>query len=359
VLSVAALIYGAYLLIGALQTIAPDTVTTLTFGIPDVAIPVPTQLFALICGAIYVIAGGAGLAPAGAVPSRVRTILLVIAGVLIIPSMLMIAAAGNSTNVTTLLQVSLRLSTPLVLGALAGIWCERSGVTNIAIEGMMLTGACFGFVTFSLLGSRMGTPEAQALGVMIAVLSGGIMSLLHGWLSLTFRTNQIVSGTVINILALGITSFVRREVLFSNEAGRATINPIPIPFLSDIPVVGDIFFQGKPIFYAMFVLLIVTHVMLFYTRWGLRTRAVGENPRAADTLGINVLRNRWINIFIGGLIAGLAGAWLSLETAGSFDDNMTSGTGFIALAAMIFGKWTPFGAFAGGLLFGFCRWCPT
>jgi simple sugar transport system permease protein len=117
--------------------------------------------------------------------------------------------------------------------------------------------------------------------------------------------------------------------------------------------VGDVFFFGRPIFYSMFIILIVTHVVLFYTRWGLRTRAVGENPRAADTLGIKVNRNRWINVIIGGLIAGLAGAWFSLETNGSFDDNMTSGRGFIALAAMIFGKWTPIGAFGGGLLFGF------
>ncbi|MBE2267070.1 MAG: ABC transporter permease, partial [Anaerolinea sp.] len=131
------------------------------------------------------------------------------------------------------------------------------------------------------------------------------------------------------------------------------LQPISIPVLSDIPVVGEVLFEGRPIFYSMFILLIVTHVVLFYTRWGLRTRAVGENPRAADSLGINVIRNRWINVIIGGLIAGLAGAWFSLETNGSFDDNMTSGRGFIALAAMIFGKYTPIGAFGGGLLFGF------
>src|SRR5690606_35195017 len=151
----------------------------------------------------------------------------------------------------------------------------------------------------------------------------------------------IVSGTVINILAVGITSFLRREVLFSSEAGRETLQAIRIPVLADIPVLGDVLFNGRPIFYAMFFLLVVTHVVLFYTRWGLRTRAVGENPHAADTLGINVIRNRWINVLIGGLIAGLAGAWFSLETTGNFEDNMTSGRGFIGLAAMIFGKWTP------------------
>jgi simple sugar transport system permease protein len=146
---------------------------------------------------------------------------------------------------------------------------------------------------------------------------------------------------------------VRREVLLSSEAGRETLGAFNVPFLADIPVVGDVFFKGRPVFYAMFILLIVTHIVLFYTRWGLRTRAVGENPHAADTLGINVNRMRWINVVIGGLIAGLAGAWFSLETTGAFDDSMTSGRGFIALAAMIFGKWTPLGAFGGGLLFGF------
>jgi len=193
----------------------------------------------------------------------------------------------------------------------------------------------------------------QPLGVLVSILSGGMMAVLHAWLSITFKTDQIVSGTVINILALGITSFLRREVLISSEAGRGTLPTINIPILSDIPVLGDVFFSGKPIFYSMFILLIVTHVVLFHTRWGLRTRAVGENPKAADTLGVNVIRNRWINVIIGGLIAGLAGAWFSLETTGSFDDGMTSGRGFISLAAMIFGKWMPFGAFGGGLLFGF------
>jgi general nucleoside transport system permease protein len=218
---------------------------------------------------------------------------------------------------------------------------------------MMLMGACNGFVVFTVLAPSLPTGSAQLVGLIVSTLSGGVMSLLLAWLAITFKTNQIVAGTVINIMAVGITSFIRREVLFSSEAGRGTLAPWPVPVLSDVPVVGEIFFSGRPIFYLMFVLVIATHIMLYYTRWGLRTRAVGENPRAADTLGVNVIRNRWINVFIGGLIAGLAGAWFSLETTGSFDDNMTSGRGFIALAAMIFGKWTPFGAFAGGILFGF------
>lgn len=346
------IVLGAWLVVGGAGSIPGDVTTRLTFGtdLPDLTIP--TLGFALVVGLLYVGGGIVGLLP-GENLRRTRWVWLFLNGVLVIPTVLIIAAAGNSTNVTVMLSVSMRLATPIVMGALAGIWCERSGVVNIAIEGMMLSGACFGFVAFTLLSPSLGTPNAQAAGVIVAVLSGGAMALLHGWLSITFKTDQVVSGTVINILAIGLTSFARREVLLSSTAGRETLQIIPIPVLSKIPVVGEVFFQGRPIFYGMFILIIVTHVVLFYTRWGLRTRAVGENPRAADTLGINVKRNRWINVFIGGLIAGLAGAWFSLETTGGFDDNMTSGRGFIALAAMIFGKYTPIGAFGGALLFGF------
>ena len=221
----------------------------------------------------------------------------------------------------------------------------------------------------------MDNGSALFIGVIFAVLAGGVMAALHAWLSITFRTDQIVSGTVINILAVGLTSFMRREILLgAQDAGRETLQAVPfeqianfpplrslldqlggLPLFGDVlfPLLEEVIFSGKPIFYMMFILLLLTHVILFYTRWGLRTRAVGENPRAADTLGINVQRTRWINVIIAGFIAGLAGAWLSLETTGTFDDNMTAGRGFIALAAMIFGKWLPFGAFGGGLLFGF------
>jgi simple sugar transport system permease protein len=355
IFSILFILIGAWLIIGGSNSIDGSTVTRLTFGANVSDLLVPTLSYSIVVGVLYVLGGIVGLVgnESSTAMRRLRWGWLFLNGLLIIPTVLIVAAAGNSTNVTVMLQVSLRLATPIVMGALAGIWCERSGVVNIAIEGMMLSGACFGFVALTLLAPSMGTPQAQLVGILVATASGGLMALLHGWLSITFKTDQVVSGTVINILAVGLTSFVRREILFSSEAGRETLGQLPIPVLSDIPVVGDVLFQGRPIFYMMFVLLVVTHVVLFYTRWGLRTRAVGENPRAADTVGINVIRNRWINVFIGGLIAGLAGAWFSLETTGGFDDNMTSGRGFIALAAMIFGKYTPLGALGGGLLFGF------
>jgi general nucleoside transport system permease protein len=348
------IIVGLALLLSTPGSVDGSVTTRLTFGANLPELYVPTLGYAMVIGIIYIAGGAFALIPSeNQNVKRARFIWLLVNGFLIIPTILIVAAAGKSTNVTVMMQISFRQATPIVLGALAGIWCERSGVTNIAIEGMMLTGACFGFVTLTLLAPMMSTPQAQLIGIVVAVLMGGVMSALHAWLSINLKINQVVSGTVINILAVGVTSFARREVLLSSEAGRETLQPIAIPILSDIPIIGNVFFNGRPIFYSMFIILILTHIILFYTRWGLRTRAVGENPRAADTLGIKVNRNRWINVVIGGMIAGLAGAWFSLETTGSFDDNMTSGRGFIALAAMIFGKWTPIGAFGGSLLFAF------
>jgi len=156
-------------------------------------------------------------------------------------------------------------------------------------------------------------------------------------------------------MALGLTSFMRGEVLLSADAARRTLPSFTIPVLGDLPIIGEILFTGKPVFFSMFLLIALTHIMLFFTRWGLRTRAVGENPHAADTLGINVAGNRYFNVVVGGFIAGLGGAWFSLETAGTFDEGMTNGLGFIALAAVIFGKWRPIPAAIGGLLFGFSR----
>ncbi|HEX2908229.1 MAG TPA: ABC transporter permease [Phototrophicaceae bacterium] len=356
VFSVFFILIGVWILLSAPQNIPGDSVTTLTFDRSgEQGIPVPTVQSVLVVALLYIGGGIVGLLPNPRL-ARVKFWWLLANGILFIPMVLIIVAAGGRTNIVVMMQESLRLATPVVLGALAGLWCERSGVVNIAIEGMMLTGASFGFVGYTLLlssGLNLDVPATQLLAVIIAILSGGLMAALHAWLSITFKTNQVVSGTVINILAIGLTSYLRLAVLVNADAGRATLQNIPIPGLAQIPVLGDIFFNGKPIFYAMFILLAVTHIVLYYTRWGLRTRAVGENPHAADTLGVNVNRNRWINVIIGGLIAGLAGAWFSLETSGSFDDQMTAGRGFIALAAMIFGKWTPIGSFGGGLLFGF------
>lgn len=347
------LLAGIFMLLRVPGDVAPGAITMLVFGdgIPD--IPVSTQAFGLFAGIVYAIGGALALVPFSNM--RTKNTALIICGLLIIPTALILAAVGRNANITQMLESSFRLATPITLGALAGLWCERAGVVNIASEGMMLTGACLGFISSLFFAQAMPFQTALLAGILVSVLAGGLMALLHGWLSITFMTDQIVSGTVINILAIGITSFLRREILLSTETARETLRIIQIPLLSDIPIIGAIFFTGKPIFLFTFVLVIFTHVVIYHTRWGLRTTAVGENPHAADTLGINVIRTRYINVMIGGLIAGVGGAWFSIETVGLFEDQMTGGLGFIGLAAMIFGKYRPVPALMGALLFGFSQ----
>lgn len=244
--------------------------------------------------------------------------------------------------ITAVLSSALRQSTPITLGSLSGIFCERVGVINIGIEGMMLTAAFTGFMTSALTGNLL-------LAVLVSILSGVLMALLHAWLSIHFKVDQIISGTVINILAVGLTGYFYTAGLTT----RGKLPSIAIPVLEQIPVIGEVFFDNPPITYLAVILIFVVNFVLFRTRWGLRMRAVGEHPRAADTLGVNVIAMRYINVMIGGAMAGLAGAFLTLEAVGSFERLMTNGRGFISLAAMIFGKWTPFGAWGAALLFGF------
>jgi general nucleoside transport system permease protein len=352
-IAIAIAIAGLWLALAFPGWFEPGAETTLTFGIGPQAprTTVPVQGFLIGMGLFYLLAAASAFVPR---TQRAAPTMLVVAGLLLVPAVLIAGAAGRQTNVLTMVAESLRLATPIALGSMSGLWSERAGVVNIAIEGMMLAGAAIGFTAFFFLEPVMAsTGLALFLSVIIAILTGGLMSALHGWLSITFKTDQIVSGAVINILAIGVTSFIRRQYLLSSQAGRVTLPTIEIPILSDIPIIGPLLFANKPIFFMMFVILIASHLVLFYTTWGLRTRAVGEHPRAADTVGINVIRMRYANVLISGMIAGLAGAWFSLETVGAFDDGMTNGKGFIALAALIFGKWTPFGAFGGALLFGF------
>ena len=258
------------------------------------------------------------------------------------------AARDQSMNVTGLLQSSLLRAIPITLAALSGIMCERSGVINIGIEGMMLTGAFLSALT----GSIFQNVWAGFLGAMIG---GGLMAALLAVMAIKYKVDQVVSGTAITILATGLTSFLDRRFLAENTALNSppTFHPIPIPLLSKIPILGPVFFNHTLLIYITFVLVIGIQLMLYYTRWGLRTRAVGEHPRAADTLGVNVFRTRYINVILGGMIAGLGGAYLVLGSVGRFDEMMTAGKGYIGLAAMIFGKFNPLGAVASSLIFGF------
>lgn len=262
-------------------------------------------------------------------------------------SILLTAIVNDRTDIVDMLGRMIRLATPIALGALAGILCERSGVVNIAIEGTMLFSACVAYIVSLLTGSAL-------IGLLAAMIAGSGIVMIHAVLSLHYKTDQIISGTVINILAVGVTGYLRTSVILplqlTGYAGAA-LPQINIPLLAQIPVLGPMFFQHRPITYLMLILVPVTSYMLFRTAWGLRTRAIGEHPRAADTMGINVNRMRYMNVWISGFLAGLAGAWFSIEASYNFDDVMTNGRGFIALAAMIFGNWTPFGALAGALLF--------
>jgi general nucleoside transport system permease protein len=259
------------------------------------------------------------------------------------------AASGKSFNLTGMLRSTVVLSVPVTLGALTGLMCERVAVINIAIEGQLLTAAFVG----TILGSAFGVWA----GLVGAVLTGAILGAVLAVLAIKFRVDQIIAGVVINIFALGLTSFLARRVLAEaqdlNTPGR--FSSFKIPILGDIPVLGQVFFDHNIFVYATFIIVIVLHFGLFYTRWGLRSRSVGEHPEAADTVGINVYRTQYRNVILGGLIAGFGGAFLSLAQVSRFEENLTAGIGFIGLAAMIFGRWMPIGALGAGLVFGFAR----
>jgi len=276
--------------------------------------------------------------------------LLGIASFSFLAAFLVWAARGTSFSLIGILSASLQLATPILLGALAAILCERSAVINIAVEGMMLSAAFTSVFVANATGSI-------GLGFLAALVTGAILAAWHAVLSIQFKVNQIISGTVINIFATGLTNFLNQRIMqeytqFNNEVTLPYLSQL-VPDLGKIPIVGPLLFDQTPIVWLGLILLVVIQVMLFHTRWGLRTRAVGEHPRAADTLGINVFRVRYTNVILGGVVAGLGGAYFTLGSVGRFDKLMTSGRGFIAMAAMIFGNWTPTGAFASSLIFGF------
>jgi simple sugar transport system permease protein len=259
------------------------------------------------------------------------------------------AAAGKSFSLVGMLRSTVILSVPVTLGALTGLMCERVAVINIAIEGQLLTAA--------FVGTIMGSAFGIWAGLVAAMVAGAILGAVLAVLAIRFQVDQIIAGVVINIFALGLTSFLARRVLAAapdlNSPGRFA--SIKIPILGDIPVIGSVLFDHNMFVYATFVLVLVLHLGLFYTRWGLRSRSVGEHPKAADTVGIDVYRTRYLNTILGGLIAGFGGAFFTLSQVSRFEENLTAGIGFIGLAAMIFGRWMPLGALGAGLVFGFAR----
>ena len=245
-------------------------------------------------------------------------------------------------NWVSMLAQTLNTAVPIVLAALGGILAERSGVINSALEGMMLIAAYAAFAIGVVTGSTL-------LGLCGGIAAGALLAAFHAVISIKYRTDQTISGTVLNIFAVGITAYLYRQ--FNMTESVETFQQWNIPILSDIPVIGEIFFQQQPLVYFTIILVGVVQLALFRTTWGLRTRAIGEHPRAADTAGIKVNRMRYLNVILSGALAGLGGAWLIVEAVGSFTPGMTTGRGFMGLAAMIFGNWTPIGAFLAALLF--------
>lgn len=309
---------------------------------------VPSQLTGLVLGALCVaIAGYAYLLVRRAEP--VPLWLSVLFGVAFVLAFLTWAVAGAQISLTSLLQGALALSVPLIFGALSGLLCERSGVINIAIEGQLLAGAFLSGVVASL------TTNIWA-GLVAAPVAGLLVAYVLATFAVRYFVDQIIVGVVLNVLVIGLTNFLFSRLLTPspdvwNSPGR--FPSVKVPVLGDIPVVGPVMFDQTVIVYIMYAVLIVVHFALFKSRWGLRVRAVGEHPQAADTAGINVNATRFRNVLLGGAVAGFGGAYFTLGLSGVFSREMTAGQGFIALAAMILGRWSPRGALFAALLFGF------
>ncbi|NBQ34934.1 MAG: ABC transporter permease [Actinobacteria bacterium] len=261
------------------------------------------------------------------------------------------AAAGKFIPFTGLLQGAIMLSVPLIFGSMSGLLCEKSGVINIAIEGQLLFAAFVSAVVSSIT-------QNAILGLLSAPIAGALISLILAYFSIQFQVDQVILGFVINVLVLGLTNFFYTTLLIPYEDKwnmGVSFSPIKIPILSNLPIIGPTLFNQTIIVYLMYAFVIFIQIALFKSRWGLRTRAIGELPVAADSVGIDVNRLRFKNVMLAGLVAGTGGAYFTVGAVGPFSQNMTAGAGFIALACLIFGKWTPRGAIVAALFFGFAN----
>ena len=315
-------------------------------AVPDVLLPAtPTAWIAVVLLALCT--GYAALTVRA--HRRLPLWLIVVYVAVLLIGFLAWAGAAATLPMIGLLAGALALATPLIFGALGGVIGERAGVVNIAIEAQMLAGA----FTAAIAGSLAGTPWA---GLVAAMLAGVLVALVLGVFTITYYVDQVIVGVVLNVLVIGITTFLFRQVLAPNtEALNSpeTFAGVPIPLLSEIPLIGPILFQQSFIVYLMYAGVALVWFGLYRTRWGLRLRAVGEHPQAADTVGIKVAATRYRAVLLGGAVAGLGGAFYTLVSVPRFNQEMTAGAGFIALAAVIFGKWDPIRATLAALLFGF------
>ncbi len=315
--------------------------------VPNLSLPAAVTCY--VCGGISIaIAVARAVVPMGKVLRRAAIAVIVF---LLIVALLCWADAGLTTafNVVNLLQGTLAGSIPIMLGALTGVICSRSGVINVAIEGQLLLGAFTAAIVASGTGSLW-------LGLMSGALAGALVGSLLALFAIGYRVDQVVLGVVINTLILGLTGYLYDDLMVPDANtlnSPATFSAIKLPLLGDIPVIGPVFFDSTIFLYLTYIALAGVQVGLFATRWGLRTRAIGEHPVAADTVGIQVIAMRYRNVIAAGLIAGIGGAYFTIGSVGAFGKDMSSGEGYIALAAMIFGRYTPFGAIGAALLFGF------
>lgn len=284
-----------------------------------------------------------------ATAKRVPLWLTAVFAVMFLTAFLTWAAVGATVQVPGLLVGALSLSVPLIFGALGGVISERVGVVNVAIEGQMLAGAFVSAVIASISGQVF-------LGLLAAMIAGALVSSVLAVFSIRYFVDQVIVGVVLNVLVVGLTSFLYSQVLQKNAEVLNTpvrFQRIDIPVLSEIPILGPLLFRQTIIVYIVYIAVFAVYWGLFKTRWGLRLRSVGEHPQAADTVGINVARTRFWNVLLAGAIAGIGGAYFTLGSVGAFNKEMTAGAGYIALAAVIFGRWDPIRATLAALLFGF------
>jgi ABC-type uncharacterized transport system permease subunit len=345
--------YGVLTLIALVLFVVLGRDGRATFGLSSsgdvIALP-PLVLPTRITGVVVVVLAAIATVLSLRYTSRRQPLWLpIVFALVLVVGLLAWATSGNTLPLPGLLAGSLALSVPLIFGALGGVISERVGVVNVAIEGQLLGGAFTGAVVGSLT-------KNLYLGLLAAAVAGVLVSFVLAAFAIRYLVDQVIVGVVLNVLVLGITSFLYSAVLVPASGALNSppqFEPIPIPLLSAIPVLGPVLFKQTLIVYLMYIGVAAVTYGLFKTRWGLRLRAVGEHPQAADTVGINVSGTRFWNVALAGAIAGLGGAYFTLAAVPSFSRNVTSGAGFIALAAVIFGQWNPVRATLAALLFGF------
>lgn len=316
------------------------------FTLPDIAVPATATVWAVVALLAACTVASALLARR---MSRTPLWLISVFAFISVVGFLAWAGTGESIIVVSLIAGTIALAVPLVFGALGGVLGERAGVVNIAIDGQLLFGAFGAALVGTLAGSAW-------VGLLAAMIAGGLVAAVLAAFAIKYYVDQIIVGVVLNVLVIGVTSFFYDQVMSENEKGLnhpPALGRMPIPVLGDIPLVGPALFRQTALVYLMYLAIVLVAWGLYRTKWGLRVRAVGEHPKAADTVGINVARTRFLTVVIAGLIAGLGGASYTLVSSSQFGQEMTGGAGYIALAAVIFGRWDPVRATLAALLFGF------